>query len=159
MRVNSIGTNHKQQSFGGIYFHNKPELVKTFSKSIDKLMKEPHIKEIAQSSEYNIHIKPKGIDLAFCITKVGHGLKGLYRNFMAPWERFCSYLGKSQIENYKTNWHPTPERLAQLKKLEKEAKIRRNEIRLEEQARIKTEKAEIDKGVQQLTDIEKSNNK
>lgn len=161
MQVNSIKSNQSNQSFGGIHFHNKHKLAKEYSSTLEHVLSLPHVQDVVQSKEFNLHIKPValGLGLAYRIKAVGQGVKGAIRNFIAPWKGFYgNYIGESEIANYKTLWHPTPERVAEEKAIKAKEKLRLIEARKAEKLRIKAENEETKKGIQKLTEIENANN-
>ena len=123
MQVNSINSNTKHQSFNGLYLHNKAVIDKRFGKSINKILELPHVKDVVNSKNFDLHIKPGKLELKYCIKAVNQGIKGIWRNIKSKWEPIHGeYLGRSNISNYKTIYHPTPEIKALFKAREQELK-------------------------------------
>lgn len=126
MQVNSINSNTRQQAFNGIHLHNKSMIDKRFGKSVNKILNLPHVKDVVNSNSFDLHIKPGKLELKYCIKAVNQGIKGLFRNIKAKWEPIHGeYLGMSDIANYKTIYHPTPEIKALFKARAQELKNKR----------------------------------
>lgn len=159
MQINSINTNQNQQSFKGIVFHNKAKLAKNCVAALERTLKDSCVKEIIQSKDFNLHIKPSYYSLLnFRIKSANQGIKGFLKNLFAPWIKGVSDISGKQINEYKTKYHPTLKDIINAKAEKKQSTINRKRLEAERIAQLKAieleEQEQLNKEIQKLIDIE-----
>lgn len=110
MQVNSVNPNQNNPSFGRLVFKNKKRLVRQGEAYVDRFLNTPAVKRFAESSSYDLHIKPTGVGhgLAWRIKSVGMGVKGFLNNIKAPWQEVWCYncdMGDKAVNKYLKDHH------------------------------------------------------
>lgn len=128
MQVSSINSNQSNPSFGRLVFKNKARLVRQGEAYVNRFLNTPAAKRFAESSCYDLHIKPTkvGHGLAWKIKSVGMGVKGFLNNIKAPWQEVWCYncdMGDKAVNKYIKEHHEQTSQMA-MRRLIRENRVK-----------------------------------